>query len=261
MTIVPKVDTFEHDIADEIRHKEASIEDIASASGNIGNDPSKDVETKSNSSLLGIVAILIICGLAGAGYLGYLYFIEGPASDREKTQAIIAQEKKLKPAIELSAVSPVLSTSVGAFLNNVEKKSEGYSIDVVSYSPVFAYMIKNEKEFGNEIGLLVGNSDIPKIKATSTSQILPVTTSTSSTSTSTPTTSTSTITTVNSTSELEPELSTEYVFSDITISNQNMRVATTVYGTVVYAFIGTQRLVISSSTDGILQLRNNILHK
>lgn len=264
MTIVPTVDTFEHDIADEIRHKEASIEDIASASGNIGNDPSKDIENKSSSSLMGIVIILIICGLAGAGYLGYLYFIEGPASDREKAQAIIAQEKKLKPSIDLSAVSPVLSTSVGAFLNNVEKKSEGYSIDVVSYSPVFAYMIKNEKDFADEISLAVGNSHIIKAKATSTQVVVPVSTSNATTSTSTPKTATSTkagTTTTETTVNTEEELPTSYVFSDITISNQNMRVATSIYGTVAYAFIGTKKLVISSSPDGILKLRSSILNK
>lgn len=258
MTVVPTVDTFEHDIADEIRHKEASIEDIASASGNIGNDPSKDVENKSSTSLMGIVAILILCGLTGAGYLGYLYFIEGPASDKEKAQAIIAQEKKLKPSIDLSTVSPTLSTSIGAFLNNVEKKSDGYSIDVISYSPVFAYMIKNEKEFADEISLAVGNSHTIKEKATSTQVVVSVNTSNATTSTSTPKTSTTTTETGINTGE---ELPTTYVFSDITISNQNMRVATSIYGTVAYAFIGTKKLVISSSPEGILKLRSSILNK
>ncbi len=264
MTIVPTVDTFEHDIADEIRHKEASIEDIASATGNIGNDPSKDVPEKGNSSLFGIVVILILCGLAGASYLGYLYFIEGPASDKEKAQAIVAQQKKLKPSIELSIVSKYLSASVGTFLNNVEKTNMGYSIDVVSYSPVFAYMIKNEKDFANEIGIAVGNNHTIKPKATSTPPVIPVVNNNATTSTSTPKTATSTkviATTTAVVANTEEELPTSYVFSDITISNQNMRVATTIYGTVAYAFIGTKKLVISSSTDGILKLRSSILNK
>jgi hypothetical protein len=57
----PIVDTFEHDIANEIRQKEASIADIASAVGDIGND---DDETQKNKTpLIGIVVILILCGL------------------------------------------------------------------------------------------------------------------------------------------------------------------------------------------------------
>jgi len=261
MAIPISVDTFEHDIADEIRHKEASIEDIASATGNIGNDPSKDIPEKSNSSLLGIVAILVVCGLAGASYLGYLYFIEGPASDKEKIQAIAEQQKKLKPTIELNSVSPALALSVGTFLSNVQKTSDGYSMDVVSYSPVFAYMIKNEKEFGDEIGLAVGNNHTLKTKATSTvPEITNTNNSTSSTSTQIVATSTK-VNVATTSAIIKEELPTSYIFSDITISNQNMRVATSIYGTVAYAFVGTKKLVISSSPEGILKLRSSILNK
>ncbi len=261
MAIPITVDTFEHDIADEIRHKEASIEDIATATGDIKNSTTDDTSTKNSSAVVSIVVILILCGLVGASYLGYIYYVDGPTSIEKKEETIKAQNKKLNPEIQLSFVSPALDKALGTLLTNVEKSSAGYSLTVVSYSPVFAYMIKNEKDFGDDLGILVGNNHNIKDKATSTPKVTPVIIVATTTSTSTQNIGTTTSTINATTTETEPELSTSYIFSDVTISNQNMRTATSIYGTVVYAFIGTQKLVISSSTAGILQLRSSLLHK
>lgn len=261
MAIPITVDTFEHDIADEIRHKEASIEDIAAATGDIKNTPTEETNVKSNSAVISIVVILILCGIIGASYLGYIYFVDGPTSIAKKEEVIKSQNKKLNPEIQLSFVSPALDKALGTLLTNIEKSPAGYSMNVVSYSPVFAYMIKNEKDFGDDLGILVGNSHTVKANATSTPKVTPVIIVATTTSTSTQNIGTTTSTINATTTETEPELSTSYIFSDVTISNQNMRTATSIYGTVVYAFIGTQKLVISSSTAGILQLRSSLLHK
>lgn len=59
---------------------------------------------------------------------------------------------------------------------------------------------------------------------------------------------------------IEQSTSTE-PFKDITLANQDMRVLTTENGTVVYAFIGNQALVLSTSTEGILTIRSVILSR
>ena len=253
----PAVDTFEHDIADEIRHKEASIEDIASASGEIGNNAEDTTDKKSQSVLISIVTILTLCGLVGAGYVGYLYVNE----DTTPTQPQTTQtgQKKTADGVQISTISPTLSQALGNSFANAEKTSAGYIIEITSYPLVFSYMIKNEQEFGDELASAVGNKRVAKNSETATStEKAPLeitTTSSSTTATSTEITGTSTII------KEEETLPTEYIFSDITLSNQNMRIANSLYGTVVYAFIGTQKLVISSSTDGILSLRNKALQK
>lgn len=50
-------------------------------------------------------------------------------------------------------------------------------------------------------------------------------------------------------------------FKDVTLSNQDMRVLSTDVGTVVYAFIEDEWLVLSTSTEGILTTRNVILSR
>lgn len=254
MATLPTVDTFEHDIVNEIRQKEASITDIASAVGDIGNTP-VETTSKQPSLLIGSVVILILCGVVGAGYAGYIYY------NQEAQQQVVTLQKKNdqnknNKGLSLQLISPTLSQALDTSLSNAEKTSAGYTLSIISYPSVFSYMLKNESAFGSELGKAVGNTTTEtKIEATASST--PVV------STSSPIISTSTQATTTETIQIPEEKSipTEYIFSDITISNQNMRVATTAYGTVAYAFIGTQKLVISSSTDGILSLRNSILHK
>jgi hypothetical protein len=50
-----------------------------------------------------------------------------------------------------------------------------------------------------------------------------------------------------------------FIFTDVTRNNQNMRVGTSGSSTIIYAFVNTNTLVISSSTEGILALRGGIL--
>lgn len=248
----PTVETFEHDIASEIRQKEASITDIASAVGDIGNNE-EEIKSTAISPLVSIVVIVILCGLAGAGYAGYYLYQKDSQDSIQQQHNIATQQPESKPGIKLSGISPALDQAIGTFLTNIQKTNLGYSMTVVSYSPVFAYMLKNENAFGEDLGLALGNSHTLK-KINIAQQATTATTSSTSTGTSTATSSTTT-------TQDEESLPDTYIFYDVTISNQNMRVAKSVYGTVVYAFIGNQRLVISSSTEGILAFRANLLRK
>ncbi len=48
-------------------------------------------------------------------------------------------------------------------------------------------------------------------------------------------------------------------FNDITLSNQNMRIAESASSTFVYAFVGASHLIFATSTDAIITLRSAIL--
>lgn len=250
----PTVDTFEHDIANEIRNKEASITDIASAVGDIGN--TEPEPHHAGSAIVSVVVILILCGIVGVGYLLYLYANEGNIPEQQP-KTISQPEQSNIQTNQLQSLSPSLTKNIGTFLTDVKKSKTGYTINITSYSPVFAYMIRNENEFGDEFGLALGNSHtLKKVSIPIVNQPV-VSSGTPQISTSTQVFSATTLTST----EIREEATTTYLFYDVTISNQNMRLAKSMYGTVVYAFIGTQKLIISSSTDGILSLRNNILHK
>lgn len=240
------VDTFEHDIANEIRHKEVSVTEVVSAGNDVGNSP---VEAPKNQfAIMGIVTILILCGVVGIGYLAYSYYF----GETKPVTQIDTTVTKPAPnsALQLISISPRLNEALGNFLTDIKKSNSGYSITITSYSPVFAYMIRNEKDFADEIGQAVGNVHTGQEQLPPPSE---VTVTSTTTGTSTPTTSTST-----ETAPIENIPTTEYIFHDVTLSNQNIRVGTSVYGTVAYAFIGTKTLVISSSPEGILTLRSNI---
>lgn len=250
--IHPTTDTFEQDIVKEIHQKEASIMDIASSIGDISNR-ADDAPSK-NSWFLIMVSVLVFCGIGGASYLGYVLYTNTFSQNNVPVAVTKAETKTTTSGVSLSQLSPAINKSVGQFLTNTQKMNAGYTIDIISYSPVFAYMLRNEKEFGDEIAQAVGNTHTIKNKPAIPVTITPVTSS--STATSTQATSTSTATTTEGQAPI-----TEYVFSDITINNQNMRVATCAYGTVAYAFVGTNTLIISSSPEGILALRNSVLKK
>lgn len=251
---IQKVDTFEHDISSEIRLKDASLSSIATAVGDIGNTP----EIKPRPSLFIIsVVLLFVCGVIGAGFVGYTYYKE-VENRRIAETTKITQKNVPRPAVSLKTLSVTLDSAIGSYVSDIKKTTPGYTLTLSSYSPVFLYMIKNEDEYIEELSLLFMKKPQDK-KATSTPNKTPAlevpqitaTTSinTASTSPVTGTTSTSTLT----------SLPTTPVFEDVTQSNQNMRIWRYGSSTVVYAFVNQKALVISSSTEGILELRSAIL--
>lgn len=225
---IPNIDTFEQDIREEIKHKEATIGDIASASGEIGNMPS-NVGTFSNSknstdnnSSRGfyistiIISILVISVLS---YLGYLYTVQQSATKINKVtdnqnNSIDTPEIITK---KLNDFAPSLSEGISRFTTKVETAPYGTIISINDYDSVFAFMIKSETDIAKEV---LANELKNYENSTTT-----------------------------------PDLT----FIDNTKSNQNMREVIVGSTTLVYAFISDQYLVFASSTESIIKIRGNII--
>lgn len=207
--MLEKVDTFEDDIANEVKQKEASVVSISAAGGDVGNEP---LPTPPNSSNLLIGSILFIVCVIVISLGGYIYYI------KTKTINIPTITEATKPPIvNLERISDELNSSIGEYVTDTTKNEYGYIISIDSYSPVFSYMIKNENLYADQMARAVGS---PRDTGTSS----------------------------------EP-----FVFKDLTQNNQNMRVGTSGSSTVIYAFIGTNSVAVSSSTEGILSLRTRVL--
>jgi hypothetical protein len=206
---VPNVDTFEHDIAEEIKTKEASLPDIASASGDVGNTETSRERT---STLLVVSGAFFVLALLGG--LGYFLFAQVTSS---QTELPTPQTQTATTEGNLFALSTYLYEGIADHVSSVRKNEYGYALTLTSYTPVFSYMIKNEQLFADELAVSVGSP-----RDTSSSSL-------------------------------------PFLFSDTTLSNQTMRVGTSGSSTVIYAFVNSQALVVSSTTEGILTLRNAIL--
>lgn len=303
--MIPKVDTFEHDIVDEIKRKDASLTEISAASNNVGNtDPV--ILPKQRPVLLYTLIGLFIVFVLGLGVVGYMYFTDTLLPHNAVEQPI-QQNIIPKTTVDISSISPALSSSVGRFVTRVEKKDTGYILTITDYSAVFAYMTRNEKEYMNDLlnlfsqaptpdvsETLLGNDSTssyqmlpiiteepPKIatsspaptvattsRATSTKKVIKGKQSTTGTSTSVhiatstiaTTTAMSTTTIATSTKKEVEEVSLTPRFSDVTLSNQNIRVLSIGRRTVAYAFLNTTTLLIANTPEQILLLRGDILH-
>jgi hypothetical protein len=280
--MVPKVETFENNIAQEIKRKEASLTQISSASNNVGNDT---VELPKKPPVF-FVALVVFFGLCLLGFGMVIYFsITTNGKPIPIETPPITQPKETS---SLQSLSPVLSDQIGRFVTGVEKKKEGYVLTINNYSAVFAYMTRNESEYIEELSkVFIG---VPITLATTTpptqtTETQPTEIATSTKPTATPTTikptassttttkpsASSTKTTSSSTPVVETP-STESIlpesfptqdvpvstFKDVTLSNQNMRVFTRGDVTLVYSFVNTNTVLISNSKEGILILKNGL---
>jgi hypothetical protein len=282
--MMPKVETFENNIAQEIKRKEASLTEISSASNNVGNDP-VELPKKPPLFFIALVSFFVLC-IAGLGMVIYFSMTgPDPASTREQLSSTSIKEA----TSSLQTLSPTLSAHVGRFVTNVEKRKDGYVLTITDYSAVFAYMTRNETDYIEELGkLFEGVTPLPvatttpvELSPATTPIVTPVigttTTSTSSkkqaTSTksnisttknsiSTKSLATSSVSLTQSPAPLPPETPTESMspFKDVTISNQNMRVWTQGNRSVVYSFVNNTIVLISNSKEGILSLKSGILH-
>lgn len=213
------IDTFEHDISNEIKQKEATLIDIASASGDIKNStpPTEITPEKKHISTLFLISVITLCvsGIIASGIFGYNYYTKKQAIANKPTETPLGPSI---PAISLAIISPTLDQQIGRFINTVQQTENGYSMAITSYPSVYAYMIKNEISYADEIAEAVGSA---RDFSTTT---------------------------------------TPFTFNDVTINNQNMRIGTSGSSTVIYAFTNnTQMLLISSTTEGILLLRDAIV--
>ncbi len=207
---LPNIDTFEHDIAEEIKNKEATIGDIASAGGDIGNVTTKGTPMPTLVVLLGIVFLLAVIAI------GVILFIQY-SNSRATTPAAQASTPLPAAGPRMGEISSTIDSEVGLSTGAIQKSEYGYIVELISYSDVFAYMLKNESMYADELAEAVGS---PRDLSTTTPR---------------------------------------FTFADMTINNQNMRVGTSGNGKVVYSFVNTKYLLISSTPEGILSLRGAIL--
>lgn len=205
---VANIDTFENDITQEIKTKEASLTDIASAGGDIGNAP------ESSSSKL-LLSIGILSFLVAVGMLGWYYYVNITTENQTVQQPLQTEEVNVRA--KLMAISPLLDAGIGDKVVKVTSTEYGHTLSLSEYTSVFAYMIRNESTFADELAASVGSA-----RDLSTSTLA-------------------------------------FWFSDMTASNQNMRVGVSDDKTVAYAFLNSKTLLIASSTEGILMLRATAL--
>ena len=144
---VPNVDTFEHDIAEEIRTKEASLTDIASAGGDV-----KNATPAQTSNLLVILGLIFI--LAVIGSVAWLLYLQvRPTAPQEDTNL----PGQTESGATIQSISPTIADAVGPSFGKVTKSEYGYSVKILSYSEVYSYMLRNEAKYADELGLLVGS--------------------------------------------------------------------------------------------------------
>lgn len=149
---VPNVDTFEHDIADEIQHKEASLTDIASAGGDIGNLATPH---GTSSKLLIALGALFILGVIT---LIIAYVLMRGSSPAQTTDTATTTANLPDTSTRLLAISPTLYDAIGGNIGTVSKSEYGYAFELLDYTPVFAYMIRNETLYADELAIAVGST-------------------------------------------------------------------------------------------------------
>jgi hypothetical protein len=158
---IPNVDTFEHDISEEIKNKEASIADIAAASGNVGNTE----QTRGGSNLFfilgGLFIFVIICVL---GALLYFTARNSSTPPEVATSTLPTTSTSL-----LYSLSPTLSDALSGSVSDVKKGEYGYTLSLSSYTGAFAYMVKNENAYADELALAFGE---PRDTSTSSSPFI-----------------------------------------------------------------------------------------
>lgn len=292
---MPKVETFEHNIVEEIKRKDASLTEISAASNNVGNDPV--ILPKQKPIFLIVLGVLFIVFLGALIGIWYFYFTDSLLPPSQGEQQLSTNSVPKVPA-DLKTLSPALAQEIGRFVKSVEKKDRGYVLTITEYAPVFAYITRNEtsyiEELANLFAPLPGNTATSTTEtkattpatttlATSTLQKATTTIATSTTATSTKktsvkttakvTTKSATTTAASTTPVIEtksPELPVTAIeatlvtasssqFKDVTLSNQNMRVWTNGKRRVVYAFVGNTTILIGDSPESILALKSGIL--
>lgn len=216
---LPKIETFEHDIADEVLKKETSVAKIAAQDAlvqEVQKEAAKQRVGPSSPFLVSIIVVLVVVAiLVVGGYFAYTTLIakdEGAPQAIEKRSA--SQEQASAPSTAAAATFfertfPELKEGLGGYVRKAEKTPYGFLITITDYSGPFSFVFKNEDLFADSISNAL---------------------------------------------ELAPEnRNGPYAFTDITLSNNNMRVGTSGSNTVVYAFVGKSALIISTSTDGVLK--------
>lgn len=259
--MVPKVDTFAKDISEEIKHKEASLADIATASNDIGNSKEEASPLENRSSKIFLVAIgFLVMGICALIAFVYYYFSALSIPEQPIQLAETATSTK---ASSLSTLSVTLNDNIGRHVSRVEKRERGYVLTLSSYAPVFAYITRKESDYVIQLidvvspekpGAQNSTPKIPASPSTTATGTTPSTTTSSSTSTSSPST-----TGAQASSSGAVITDDEPTWSNVTLSNVNIRIFTEGERSIAYSFVSTEKLIIAATAEDILATKNAIL--
>jgi len=264
--MTPKVDTFEHDIVDEIKRREATAAEISAiAKSTIPEAPAPAPKKSPFMIILMVLFVVSLLGLAGVGY----YYYNDPLLPPSAQPIAISPNDVPKTPANLTKLSPTLATQIGRFVTKADLQGKGYVLTINDYPSVFAYMTRNENAYITELSLSFGapSADVSTStpiatstpQATTTAKEIPPLSKQIPTENETSTSSTSVTgseqTSANATLSTVPG----FTVSDITVNNQNMRVFSSPTHTIIYAFVGNTKVLIADSSATILSLRSAIL--
>ena len=229
--MTPKVDTFEHNIAEEIKRKEEVLAQASLTSPSAQDDI---ILPKKPPILLIALVTCFVLALAGMIGLGYFYFTTLPPKQPAVLPTSTIDDTPKVPA-GLPSLSPTLETGIGRFVTKVEKRDLGYVLTINNYSAVFAYMTRNENAYIDELAS----------QFYATSIVAPVVTETLAKEGGATTTATSTST--------RPATSTSVTTGSTTVatSTTQAKATTTKTTSVPKAPIKQQPLKVSTSTTPV----------
>lgn len=149
MNEIPKIETFEHDIVEEVQSKNTSIADLASYSGKLNNNE-KEKSRKINFILMTISILLIILSLV----VIVVYLIS--SKNTSSTTQTVTENNQNKFQInegsknKIVTLFPNLNANVGMFISNFEVTPFGYIVTLSDFRQVYAFIIKNENVFAED---------------------------------------------------------------------------------------------------------------
>lgn len=149
MSELPKIETFEGDITNEIRTKEANIRDIAVSNGAIENKEENKTANK-NLIMISVSVVLILISTLSVT----LYFM---SQEKEVAQPPKVTQKNPSGFREkdLSSKLLFLYSKVGNAISKGEETPYGYILELANYNEVFAFTLKNETAFSKELADLL----------------------------------------------------------------------------------------------------------
>lgn len=155
----PQVETFEGDIQKEIKDNSTSVAQIASIDGKV--ETTHEKKPISLALVLGIVGAILVIILAG---LGYYFFVMKPSASTPEVTPITTNTTPFPVAANststqevspstytLDTLLPRFSNGVGRYIGSIRVEDGAYILPLTQFNPVFAYVLRNEDDFRNEL--------------------------------------------------------------------------------------------------------------
>lgn len=239
----PKLETFEQNIVEEIKRKDEAINQNKVPTHLAGD---QIVLPKKPPTLL--IALIATSSLCVIGLLALIYFyFTDPLLPPSASPIEVSSDQVPKITTELTKLSPILSNEIGRFVTSVEKKGTGYVLTLNTYSPVFAYMTRNENMYSKELlRTFYPSFDTATITSTTTVSNVATSTTTTPSATTTPSPAISTTTVKTSTSTTGKPQGTEAKTS--TAKNPPTKTGTSTLPVAKIATSSTEEPITISST-------------